>query len=129
MASSAVGGSAISPLRTPRERDWPRPPILRAPSGLKSPTTAQTFEVPTSKPTIMEDASNMFLFGASLFRESGRTGREGAGFEPAGRHVVGDRQLKRGNRLAHILSLFKKRAPAADLLVDADQTGTDLAAI
>src|SRR5260370_23663152 len=129
MASSAVGGSAISPLRTPRERDWPRPTILRAPSGLKSPTTAHTFEVPTSNPTIMEDASNMFLFGASLFRESGRTGREGAGFEPAGRHVVGDRQVKRGNLLAHFLSLVKNGAPAPDLLFDAGQTESDFAAL
>src|SRR5947207_7242840 len=93
-SSSAMGAWAISPLRTPRERDWPRPTMLRAPSELRSPTTAQTFEVPISSPTIIEDESNMFPPGANWLRGFGRGGRQGAGFQPAGRHVVGDRQIE-----------------------------------
>ena len=56
-----LGASAISPLRTPRERAWPRPMMFSAPSAPSSPTTAQTFDVPISRPTMMEESSNMFL--------------------------------------------------------------------
>ena len=90
----------ISPLRTPRERAWPRPTMFRAPSALESPTTAQTLEVPISSPTMMEEGSNMFFPGAQGFGWLGSGGRDGAGFEPAGGDVVGDRQIERGNRLA-----------------------------
>src|SRR5579859_1006082 len=60
-SSSAVGASAISPLRTPRERDCPRPTMFNAPAAFTSPTAAQTFDVPISRPTINDEAgSNIF---------------------------------------------------------------------
>src|SRR5437868_6765198 len=60
MSSAAVEASEISPLRTPRERDWPRPMMFGAPEGFTSPTTAQTLLVPISKPTMMDSGSNIF---------------------------------------------------------------------
>ena len=53
--------------RTPRERDWPKPTMFSTPSALNSPTTAQTLEVPISRPTMMDEESNIFLFGANGF--------------------------------------------------------------
>ncbi len=55
MSSLARVAATISPLRTPRERDWPTPMMLRAPASLTSPTTAQIFDVPTSRPTMTDD--------------------------------------------------------------------------
>jgi len=57
------GASAISPLRTPRERAWPRPMMFNPLAALISPATTQILEVPISRPTMMEEESTCFLFG------------------------------------------------------------------
>src|SRR6266581_171748 len=100
MSSSANDVSAISPLRTPRERAWPRPTILSAPSAPNSPTTAQTLEVPTSNPTMMEEGSNMFLLGAKGFGQPGRGGGNRAGLEPPGGNIIAYREIKRRDGFA-----------------------------
>src|ERR1035437_2199324 len=102
-SSSAIGASAISPLRTPRERDWPRPTMFSTPSALNSPTTAHTFDVPISKPTIMEEESNMAFLVAQSFGRLGRRGRNRAGFEPADGNVIADREIERRDGLVHSL--------------------------
>src|SRR5437588_5831782 len=112
MSSSARDVSAISPLRTPRERAWPRPTILSAPSAPSSPTTAQTLEVPTSNPTMIEDGSNMLLFQAERFGEARGGQGEGAGLEPPGGNVIVDRQIERGNGLVLLLGMIKNLVPA-----------------
>src|ERR1700704_1879802 len=102
-SSSARGASAISPLRTPRERAWPRPTMFSAPSALKSPTTAQTLEVPISSPTMIEAGLNMFPLRSQGFWQPGnRTGREAAGFDPPGGNVVGDRQVQHADGFAQL---------------------------
>src|SRR5262245_4168273 len=118
MSSSAAGASAISPLRTPRERHWPRPTIFNPPSWPISPTTAHTFEVPISSPTMMEEGSNMSLFAPRCFRKFGRGGRQGARLQPAGRDVVAHGKIEGSHGLAHFLSLGINFLPAPQLLLD-----------
>src|SRR2546427_2342479 len=112
-SSSAMGASAISPLRTPRERAWPRPTMFRALSAPSSPTTAQTLEVPISKPTMMEEGSNMFFPGAQEFGHFGRNRGDRAGFQPTSRDVIGEGKIKAGNGFAHFLAQINNFAPAA----------------
>src|SRR5579871_5908826 len=99
-SSSAVGGSATSPLRTPRERDWPRPMMLSVPAALTSPTAAQTFEVPISRPTMSEAGSNIFTLGVLQVVVFGTGGRHGGEIGQDGRDVAGNGKVQRHQRLA-----------------------------
>src|SRR5258708_7182772 len=114
-SSSAREGSAISPLRTPRDRAWPRPTMFSEPSALRSPTTAQTFEVPTSNPTIMEEGSNMLFLEVNRFGRPGRERGGRIGFEPARRHAVGDGQVKGCDGLVQLLAEIMDATPAPEL--------------
>src|SRR5258705_12981388 len=111
MSSSAMGASAISPFRTPRERAWPSPTMLSA-SPLSSPTTAQTLEVPISRPTIMEEGSNIFLFVAKGAGQSRRHGRQHAGLQKPGGNVVAHRQIQTRDRFAGLASCFVDLPPS-----------------
>src|ERR1051326_8299090 len=95
MSSPAMAASTISPLRTPRDRDWPTPMMLRAPDSFASPTTAQIFDVPTSRPTMTDDWSNMFFPVEGGFLGFGGGGRQGGGIEPEDRRIVGDGEIDR----------------------------------
>src|SRR5438874_13715854 len=98
ISSSASDASPISPLRTPRERAWPSPTILSALSVESSPTTAQTLEVPTSNPTMIEEeGSNMFLFGAQGFWGFGSDWGNQARFEPGHRKVLPAGEIERAD--------------------------------
>src|SRR4029077_9513639 len=70
----AVSKSTISPLRTPREGDWPTPRILIVPSGRPSPTTTQIFEVPISRPTIKSLLPICFLLSWRRHRDGPANG-------------------------------------------------------
>src|SRR6266851_4456795 len=70
----AVSKSTISPLRTPREGDWPTPRILFVPSGRPSPTTTQIFEVPISRPTIKSLLPICFLLSWRRHRDGPANG-------------------------------------------------------
>src|SRR5947207_2665772 len=128
-SSSARVGSAISPLRTPRDLAWPRPTILSEASVLSSPTTAQTFEVPISRPTIIEEGSNM------LFLEMNRTiGRDGcggggAGFEPANGDAVGNGQVNGRHRFFQFQAQIIDEAPSHELAIEVVQRQGDDAAL
>src|SRR6266516_3708937 len=102
MSSLASVASTISPLRTPRERDWPTPMMLSVAASLTSPTTAQIFDVPISRPTMTDDWSNMFLSGEGGFVEPGRRWRQRAGFDPEHRGVVRHRKVEGADSLAHL---------------------------
>src|SRR2546421_8795648 len=128
-SSSAIGASAFSPLRTPRERAWPRPTMLSPLSAPSSPTTAQTLDVPISRPTMMEEGSNMFFLVAQEFGHFGGDRRDSAGFEPTGRNVIRDSQIERGNGFAYFLSGINNFAPAAQLLFEIGQGEGDFAAL
>src|SRR5438445_12506333 len=128
-SSSAAGASAISPLRTPRERAWPRPTILSAPSELSSPTTAQTLDVPTSRPTMMEEGSNMFFLYAYRFGEFRRSRRQRVRILPSGRDTGGNRKIQRRDRLRHFLSEIENFAPAAQLLLEIEEAKGDFAGL
>src|ERR1041385_6831364 len=130
MSSSAIEGSVISPLRTPRERACPRPTTFNALSAESSPTTAQTFDVPTSRPTMIEEeGSNMFLFEAWRFRGFRRHRRNEAGFEPFRRDVVTHRQVQGPKCFADLLAFLLDLIPAAKLLLEIVCAERDLAAI
>src|SRR5664279_2552464 len=126
-SSSASGASAISPLRTPRERAWPRPTIFSAPSAASSPTTAQTLDVPISSPTMIEEALNMSFLGVYDSGNPGSRGRNRAGFKPAGRDIIGNREIECGDGLAHPLAQVKNLMPPAQLLLQAGQGKNHLA--
>src|ERR1043165_8274984 len=115
MSSAAALALTISPLRTPRERDWPSPMILSPPWSLSSPMTAQIFEVPMSNPTMTGDELNMFFPGFELGNE--RRGRKSVGgrLRPAGRHVISHRQIKSGQRAALLLAEFESGLQAGQL--------------
>src|SRR5437588_12260996 len=93
MSSEASEGSAISPLRTPRERAWPTPMMFRAPAGFISPTTAQTLEVPISRPTITEEGSDIFFLISGGFNHFLSSCRDEARFQPAGWQIVRNREI------------------------------------
>src|SRR5438876_11074157 len=117
MSSLASAASTISALRTPRERAWPTPMMLSPDeSELTSPTTAQIFDVPTSRPTMTGDWSNMFLFDGL---EGFGCGRErGAGFQPKHRRVVGDGQIECPDDLADFFAVIVNQPPVAQLVLD-----------
>src|SRR6478735_4674369 len=127
MSSSAICGSASSPLRTPRERAWPRPTTLSEPSALNSPTTAQTLDVPISRPTMIDEAgSNMFLLVAERLREFGRRGRLRTGGDVAHRDAVGHGEIKARDAFAGALSHIVDGVPAAHLPVHVAQAKGDI---
>src|ERR1043166_1991422 len=113
MSSAAAEASAISPLRTPRERACPMPIRLRAPAALISPTTAHTLDVPTSRPTMIEPGSNMFTFGC--FGRVGRSRGHEAGFEPASWDVVLNRKIYPGEMPASLATVIDNDVPATHL--------------
>src|ERR1700731_1750279 len=116
-SSSAVEASAISPLRTPRERDWPRPMTFNAPAALTSPTAAQILDVPISSPTMSEAGSNIF-FAVAVVGFYLRAGRRGcARLQPGGGYIIGERKVQGVNGPAQFLSPIKNLAPAAELPV------------
>src|SRR5439155_24772231 len=128
MSSLARLASTISALRTPRERAWPTPMMLSPDeSELTSPTTAQIFDVPTSRPTMTGDWSNMFLFDGL---EGFGCGRErGAGFQPKHRRVVGDGQIECPDDLADFFAVIVNQPPVAQLVLDPVQGKGDLASL
>src|SRR5271154_3265343 len=93
-SSLAREASAISPLRTPRERAWPRPMMFKALAALISPATTQILEVPISRPTMMEEESNMFSFWARGWEGARRHCRKGGGRDPMDRQVVGNGEVE-----------------------------------
>src|SRR2546425_3393308 len=127
ISSEATDGSAISPLRTPRERAWPTPMILSTPAALISPTTAQIFEVPISSPTIMGGGSNIFLFVTRRLGDFLRFRRKKARFQPARRQIVGDRKINRGQVLAGSLAVIMDQTPAAELVIEIVQAKNHVA--
>src|SRR6266436_1637295 len=129
MSSEAREGSAISPLRTPRERDWPTPMMLRTPSGLTSPTTAQIFEVPISRPTIMEEGSDISFLVSRGFNEFLNGHGDKARLEPARRQIVGDREIDRGQMLADELAVIIDQPPATELAPDIVESKDDFAVL
>src|SRR5689334_19918212 len=112
-SSSAVGASAISPLRTPRERDWPSPMILRTPAALTSPTAAQIFEVPISRPTMNEEGSNIASPSDDLGFAFGNDRLCGS-LDKLRRNVVRNRQVERGDAFAASLGLLVNFVPATE---------------
>src|SRR5688572_4270643 len=105
----------ISPLRTPRERHWPTPITFKEPTGLISPTTAHTFDVPISKPTMMDEESNMFLFAAQSFQRLGSGRRRQARIEPARGHIICHGEIHPRHVFARPLPIFMHDAPPAEL--------------
>src|SRR5260370_32101594 len=106
-SSSAMGASAISPLRTPRERDWPRPMTFNAPAALTSPTAPQILDVPISSPSMSEAGSNIF-FAVALVGFYFRARRRGfARLHPAGGQIVGERHFIGVIRSSPFLSFLK----------------------
>src|SRR5262245_23991535 len=129
MSSPASSGSTISPLRTPRDRDWPTPMMPRAPEAFTSPTTAHTFDVPISRPTMTEDGSNIFLFGGWRPPGFGCAGRNGAGLQPEHGHIVGHGKIERQNRPAPGTAVIVHRPPPPELLIDPSHAEGDLASL
>src|SRR5690349_20012600 len=112
MSSSASEGSVISPLRTPRERDCPRPTMVRALSAESSPTTALTLGLPISRPLVIEEeGSNMFLLLARGFGNFGRGHGHQRGFQPFGRNVVADGKIEVPNGFAVLASFLLNIKP------------------
>src|SRR5439155_15670046 len=111
-SSAAAEASAISPLRTPRERAWPTPMTVSAPAAFTSPTTAQTLDVPISSPTMMEAGSNMLLVIRRGFERFGRgRRRDQVEVGPEQRRVVGDAQVEGEDLLPEPLGVFVHQAP------------------
>src|SRR5271154_5443001 len=128
-SSSTCSGLMISPLRTPRERDWPMPMMLGTPSAPCSPTTTQIFEVPISSPAMMLASSNIFPPGFNRFHRLGRRVRCGIRHDPVYRHVIGYRQIKRRDGFALVQPQVIDLPPAAQLLIQIIQTESNLAAL
>src|SRR6058998_782997 len=128
MSSLARPASTISALRTPRERAWPTPMMLSPEeSGLTSPTTAQIFDVPTSRPTMTDDWSNMFLFDG--LGEFGCGRRRSAGLQPKRRGVVGDGEIEGADDFADFFAVIVHQPPVAQLILDPVQGEGDLASL
>src|ERR1017187_3970091 len=119
----------ISPLRTPRERAWPRPMMFSAPSGPCSPTTTQIFEVPISRPAMMLESSNMSPPGSVGIHRSRRRARCSAGGHPAHRHVVRHGQIRRRDGFLLLQTEIVNLLPASQLLLDIVETERDFAAL
>src|SRR4051812_25855518 len=71
--------------------------ILSPPWSPISPMTAQIFDVPMSNPTMMGDELNMLFPVLGILKEDG--GKSGgsirAWLDPARRHIISNRQIKR----------------------------------
>src|SRR5476649_1177561 len=109
--SSACDASTISPLRIPRAGDWPRPTMFSEPSAVRSPTTAQIFDVPISRPTMMFESSNIFppvFYGVEIFWNDRRRND----FRPANRDIVRHRQIERDNNFIFAHSQIVNFPPA-----------------
>src|SRR5690242_10530496 len=99
-------------------------------SALNSPTTAHTFEVPISRPTIMVEAgSNMFLPGAQAPGEFRRGGRKRVRIPPFGGDVVGHGQIQTHDPFAEALRHLARFAPAAKLFLEIRQPKSDFASL
>src|SRR4051794_38543597 len=110
--SSAVAlALTISPLRTPRERAWPRPMMLRAPWSLISPMTAQILDVPMSNPTMTGDELNMFFPGFKALGKEWRAGGKivGGRLGPARRNEIANGQIQRGEDAILGAPIFQRR--------------------
>src|SRR5215831_5805742 len=107
----------ISPLRTPRERAWPRPMMFSPPSAFCSPTTTQIFEVPISRPAMMLESSNIFPPDFCWFNRLGRAiHRHGTRHHPAHGNIVAHRQIHRGDvALVRLPAVIVNLPPAAQL--------------
>src|SRR4051812_15699723 len=116
-SSSTRGASAISPFRTPRDRDWPTPIRLSAPAEFTSPTTAQILEVPISSPTINEAGSNILFPGVLQVFRFGENRRHGSRLSPTGRNIIGHVEIERGDGLIQLLELLVNFPPTAQLTV------------
>src|SRR5665213_487924 len=128
-SSSTCSGLMISPLRTPRERAWPRPMMFSRPSAFSSPTTTQIFEVPISRPAMMLESSNIFPPGFQGFHRLRRHDRRGAGHGPAHRHVVRHRQVHRGDGFLLVHAEVVNLPPAPQLLLQIVEAKRDFAAL
>src|SRR5262249_45802051 len=117
-SSAAAAASAISPLRTPRERACPTPTMFRVPAEFTSPTTAQTFDVPISSPTMMDEESNMFSFIKGRFGSFGRRRGHTAVVGPQHRRIIADGQFEGVDHFAAALRFVMNRMPAAQLSVE-----------
>src|SRR5256885_1353180 len=89
--------------------------MLSPPSSLTSPTTAQIFDVPTSRPTMTDDWSNMFLpvpCGFDLGRSDGAArkelGRIDAGQDGQRVHVRRDRVRADRHRLNDVAAFVEE---------------------
>src|SRR5208282_2038636 len=102
-SSPARAASAISPLRTPRERAWPRPMMFRLLAAVISPATTQIFEVPISRPTMMEEESNMFPFWARRFEGARGHRRNGGGRDPMDGQIILNGKVERRDGFAAFL--------------------------
>src|SRR3954447_17483701 len=122
MSSAVAEASAISPLRMPRDRHWPSPIIFRAPVELVSPTTTHTLEVPTSSPTMMEEASGIFLPVSRGFYGFDRNLWSEAGFEPTSGNIICNRQINPRNNFSSFLAMIVNGAPVAQLPIEIGQT-------
>src|ERR1017187_8202261 len=108
----------ISPLRTPRERAWPRPMMFSAPSGFCSPTTTQILDVPISRPAMMLESSNIFPPGSDGMDRSRRQVGRGAGHHPAHRHVVRHGEIRRRDGFLLLQTEIVNLLPASQLLLN-----------
>src|ERR1017187_2330304 len=128
-SSSTCSGLMISPLRTPRERDCPRPVMFSAPSALCSPTTTQIFEVPISRPAMMLESSNISPPGFQGFHRFRRHARREAGRHPAHRHIVRHRQIHRRDGFLLLQTEIMNLLPALQLLVKVTEAERDFTAL
>src|SRR3989442_6921041 len=126
MSSDAREASAISPLRTPRERAWPTPMMLSAPEGFTSPTTAQILDVPVSSPTIIEEGSNIFFLITRRFDDFLICQGHEPRFEPAGGQIVGDGEVNESQALAAGLAVIADQPPAPKLALEIVQAENNL---
>src|ERR1035438_7575495 len=118
-----------SPLRTPRERAWPRPMIFSAPSAPCSPTTTQIFEVPISRPAMMLESSNISPPVSDRMDCSRCGARNDAGHRPAHRHVVRHRQIRRRDVFLLSQTEIVNLLPAQQLLLNILKPERDFAAL
>ncbi len=97
--------------------DWPRPTMFSEPSAFCSPTTAQIFDVPISRPTMMFVSSNIFPPEMSWAGFFGHGCRHATGRHPPHGYVVGYCKVRRGDRPVHALTQVINFPPARQLLL------------
>ena len=113
--------STISPLRTPREGANPTPRIRSVPSRPISPTTTQTFDVPTSTPTRISGRAISF----SVFSGAG-CGRTERGDSRSGifrRRRCRSNKGHRGVAFDHQIDAFERAAGLVAMGEELLQTG------